>query len=138
MVLDTSEFPLVWMRNVAATGPSDADAVFTVFEELLRRGETFILMSEPSDHSPAHEHTQEEKKRTSLWMKKHRRELKLVKAMVMIEPSIAKRLAMKPFSMMFEKFWGYPMLMANNRDEALAIARKLLNDNASVSRPAAG
>jgi len=138
MILDTFEFPLVWMRNVPAAEPSSDDAAFAIFEKLLRRGETFILMSEPSNRSPDRVHTQEEKKRISLWMKKHRRELKHVKAMVMIEPSIAKRLAAKPFSIMFEKFWGYPLFMASDQDEALAIARKLLDDTASVSLPAAG
>jgi LmbE family N-acetylglucosaminyl deacetylase len=130
MILDTSEFPLVWMHDASAPEPHDEDAAFTVLEELLRRGEPFVVLSEAGDRSPDHEQTQEEKKRTSLWMKKHRRELKLVKAMVAVEPSTAKRLAMKPFSIMFEKFWGYPMLMASTRDEALALAQKLLRNHA--------
>ncbi len=138
MIVDISEFPLVWMRNVPAAEPHDDDAAFAILEELLWRGETFVMLTETGNQSPNHEHTQEEKKRTSLWMKKHRHELKLVKAMVAIEPSVAKRLAMKPFSIMFEKFWGYPMLMASSQDEALSIARKLLGESAPKSRWATG
>jgi len=138
MILDISEFPLVWMNSVPAGEPHDEGAAFAALEELLRRGEPFVLLTEAGDRSPDHEHTQAAKKRTALWMKKHRQELKLVKAMVTVEPSIAKRLAMKPFSIMFEKFWGYPMLMASTQDEALAIARKALNHDATEPLPAAG
>lgn len=137
MILDTSEFPLVWMNNVPDTEPHDEYAAFAALEDLLRRGTHFVLLTEAGDRSPDHEQTQEEKKRFSLWIKKHRHELKLIKAMVAVEPSTAKRLAMKPFSIVFEKLWGCPMLMASNRDEAVAIARKTLDKGASEPLPAA-
>ena len=30
------------------------------------------------------------------------------------------------FALMYEKFWDYPMLMVATKDEALALAKKLL------------
>jgi hypothetical protein len=112
-------------------GPGhDHDKDYEAFEANLKRGLPFVLLT---NSAPAedHEHTQEEKKRTSLWMKKHKAELRtLVLAMIVIEPSAAKRLAFKPFGVAFAKFWGYPMRLASSREEALEIAGKLLSERA--------
>ena len=82
-----------------------------------------------TDTAPAedHEHSPEEKKRTALLMKKHKLELrKLVLAMILVEPSSAKRLGLKAFAVLFSKFWGYPLLLASSRDQAIEMARELL------------
>jgi hypothetical protein len=64
-------------------------------------------------------------------MKKHKAELRtLVLAMIVIEPSAAKRLVFKPFSVAFAKFWGFPMRLASSREEATEIAGKLLSEHA--------
>ncbi|QTP37134.1 hypothetical protein B7759_05776 (plasmid) [Burkholderia glumae] len=76
-----------------------------------------------------HEHPPEEMKQTSLWMKRHKSALRaFVRAGIYIEPNTAKRLATKAFALMYEKFWGFPMLTVATRDEALALARILLPD----------
>jgi len=129
MPLDSTNFPLVWMSFEEGPG-HDHDKDFEAFEANLKRGLPFVLLT---NSAPAedHEHTQEEKKRTSLWMKKHKAELRtLVLAMIVIEPSAAKRLAFKPFGVAFAKFWGYPMRLASSREEALEIAGKLLSERA--------
>ena len=60
-------------------------------------------------------------------MKKHKAELRtLVLAMIVIEPNVAKRMAMKPFGVAFAKFWGYPMKLTTSREEAMQLAEKLL------------
>lgn len=123
MILDASAFPLVWMR--ADDGPeTDDDAVLIAFEELLERQRPFVLIAEGGPR--AHEHSQEDRKRLSLWLKRHRQELRLIKAMIVIEPSTAKRLAAKAFTIMFTKFWGYPLIWAGIREEAIATAARLL------------
>jgi len=129
MPLDSTNFPLVWMSFEEGPG-HDHDKDYEAFEANLKRGLPFVLLT---NSAPAedHEHTQEEKKRTSLWMKKHKAELRtLVLAMIVIEPSAAKRLAFKPFGVAFAKFWGYPMRLASSREEALEIAGKLLSERA--------
>jgi hypothetical protein len=64
----------------------------------------------------------------SLWMTKHKKELRaLVKAMIQIEPSAPTRLAIKAFAPMFGNFWGYPLLAAASKAEALDVAKKLLS-----------
>ncbi|WP_175687530.1 hypothetical protein [Burkholderia multivorans] len=132
MSMNSSNFPFVWMSFSQAPG-HDPGKDFEEFEANLKRGEPFVLLS---DSAPAedHEHTPEEKKRTSLWMKKHKTELrKLVLAMVLVESSPAKRLGFKAFSVVFAKFWGYPLILATSRDEAMDIAKKLLSEHATSS-----
>jgi len=91
MPLDSTNFPLVWMNY--NEGPDhDHDEDFKAFEANLKRGVPFVLLTD-SVPEKEHEHSHEEKKRTSLWMKKHKAELRtLVLAMIVIEPSAAKRL----------------------------------------------
>ncbi|CAO3426167.1 hypothetical protein [Azospirillum endophyticum] len=127
MPLDSTNFPLVWVTY--EEGPDhDHDKDFQAFEANLRRGEPFVLLTD-SALAEDHEHSQEEKKRNALWMKRHKAELRnLVLAMIVIEPSAAKRLAFKAFGVAFAKFWGYPMRLASSREEALEIARNLLSE----------
>ncbi|BAF87291.1 hypothetical protein AZC_1293 [Azorhizobium caulinodans ORS 571] len=125
MPLDSTNFPHVWMSYDHAPD-HDHDEDFSELEANLKRGAPFVILT---DSAPAedHEHSHEEKKRTSLWMKKHKAELRsLVLALIVIEPSAAKRLAFKPFGVAFAKFWGYPLRLAASREEAMAIAGELL------------
>jgi hypothetical protein len=127
--MDNSNFPFVWM-SYADDSDHDRNEDFEAFEENLGRGEPFVLMID-SVPTQDHEHSHEEKKRASLWMKKHKAELrKLVLATIIVEPSTAKRLAFKAFGVTFAKFWGYPLLLAATHDEAMATAGKLLSDHA--------
>ena len=125
MLINSSDFPYVWM-NLAQEPGHDHEKDFAEFEANLQRGEPFVILT---DTAPAddHEHSPEEKKRTALWMKKNKVELrKRVLAMIMIEPNSAKRLGFKAFAVVFAKFWGYPLLLAASREQAIEMARELL------------
>ncbi|KQW10092.1 MULTISPECIES: hypothetical protein [Pseudomonas] len=133
MSMNSSDFPLVWMNLTQEPG-HDHQKDFEEFEANLRRGEPFVILS---DTAPAedHDHTPEDKKRTALWMKKHKVELrKLVLAMIQIESNQAKRLGYKAFAVLFAKFWGYPLLLAASREEAIEMARDLLQKDGKSSR----
>lgn len=133
MSMNSSDFPLVWMSFSQQPG-QDPQKDFDEFEANLKRGEPFVILSD-STPSEDHEHTPEEKKRVSLWMKKHKLELrKLVLAMILVEPNQAKRLGYKAFSVMFAKFWGYPMLLADSREQAVDMAKEVLSTGV-VSSP---
>lgn len=126
MSMNSANFPFVWIDFGGGLG-HDSQQDFEEFEANLKRGEPFVLLS-ASAPAEDHEHPQEEKKRTSLWMKKHKAELrKLVVAMILIEPNTAKRFGFKAFSVVFAKFWGYPLMLASSREEAMDIAEKLLS-----------
>lgn len=131
MFLDSSAFPLVWMRQTAPSSASP-QAPFDELANLLARKQAFVFLSEEGYND--HEHGQEERKQTSLWMKKHKVDIRaFIKAMILIEPNAAKRLAGKAFAVMFGKFWGYPLLVTASREEALETAFRLLGDVSSSS-----
>ncbi|MBN6110211.1 hypothetical protein [Xanthomonas bonasiae] len=132
MSMNSSEFPYVWM-NLAQEPGHDHQKDFDEFEANLRRGEPFVILSDTTP-TEDHEHTPEEKKRTALWMKKHKVELRrLVLAMIQIEPNPAKRVGYKAFAVLFAKFWGYPMLLASSREQAMEMARELLPKDVASS-----
>ena len=129
MPLDNTNFPLVWM-SYDEEPDHDHDEDFRALEASLRCGAPFVILT---DNAPSedHEHSQEEKKRTALWMKKHKVKLRtLVLAMIVIEPNAAKRLAFRSFGVAFAKFWGYPLKLASSREEAMEIAGQLLSAHA--------
>ncbi|MHC8380606.1 hypothetical protein [Pseudomonas sp. LB3P14] len=126
MLIDASRFPLVWMQ-IATPSKNPGDSPFAEFEALLARKEPFVLLNDEGLHQGSHEHSPDEMKQTSLWMKRHKSDLRtFVKASIHIEPSTPKRLAARAFAIVYEKFWGYPMLMTATKKEALALAQKLL------------
>ena len=131
MPLDTRNFPLVWM-NYDEAPDHDHDEDFEALEASFSHGLPFVILT---DNAPTededHDHTQEEKKRTALWMKKHKAELRtLVLAMIVIEPSAARRLAFKTFGVAFSKFWGFPMKIVTSREEGMEIAREMRSEPA--------
>ena len=134
MLIDASQFPLVWIR-FNAPGADPEASPFAEFEALLARKEVFVLLNDEGLDKGDHEHSPEEKKQTVLWMKRHKSELRaFIKAAIYIEPSTAKRLATKAFASVYEKFWGYPMLMVATRDQALALAQTLLRSEQAETR----
>nr|WP_321360514.1 hypothetical protein [uncultured Hyphomonas sp.] len=129
MPLDTTNFPLVWMSYEEAPDHDHAED-FEALEAACKRGEPFVILT---DNAPTedHEHSHEEKKRTALWMKKHKADLRTrVLAMIVIEPSATKRLAFRSFGVAFGKVWGFPLKLTTSRDEAMEIAGKLLSERA--------
>ena len=129
MPLDNSDFPLVWM-SYDKEPDHDPNKDFEAFEACFQRGAPFVILTD-SAPTEDHDHSQDEKKRTALWMKQHKAELRtLVLAMIVIEPSAAKRLAFKSFGVVFAKFWGYPLKLAASREEGVEMARQLLTERA--------
>jgi hypothetical protein len=131
MRLDSTTFPVVKIVFDAPNqdGPEDA---FRVFEDLLARQQSFLLLHEKAADENNHEHSHEQRKQASIWMKKHRQALHMfVKGMIQVEPSAAKRLALKPFALMFGKAWGYPLLVVESKEQAWALARDVLDERVS-------
>jgi hypothetical protein len=131
MRLDSTTFPVVKIVFDAPNnaGPEDA---FVIFEGLLARQQPFILLHEKAVDENNHEHSHEERKHASIWMKKNKPALRaFVKGMIQVEPSAAKRLALKPFAVTFGKAWGYPLLVVESKDQAWALARDVLDEQVS-------
>ncbi|MGY2397530.1 hypothetical protein [Pseudomonas sp. SDO5271_S396] len=131
MRFDSSTFPVV---NILFDAPSDSgpEEVFGAFEGLLARQQPFVLLHEKAVDEHNHEHAHEERRYASIWMKKNRQALRMfVKGMIQVEPSAAKRLALKPFTVTFGKAWGYPLLVVESSDRAWALARDVLDERVS-------
>ena len=131
MSVNSSDFPYVWMSFTQAPG-HDHQKDFADFEANLQRGEPFVILTD-TVAAEDHEHSPEDKNRTALCMKKHKAELRrLVLATILIEPNSAKRLGFKAFAVLFAKFWGYPLLLTASREQAMEMAREILQ---SRSKP---
>lgn len=127
MLLNAATFPIVRLsydQGLAAM----ADEPFAAFEALLDRGTPFVIIGQGANAEIAeHEHDVGERRKLALWSKKHKLRLrKLVKALIYVEPSRTRRLGMRAFQIVSEKFWGYPMLVASSEAEALEMAQALL------------
>ena len=131
MRLDSSTFPVVKILFDAPDDGGPEDALLT-FEQLLAREQPFLLLHEKAVDENNHEHAHEERKRASIWMKKNKAALRAyVKGMIQVEPSAAKRLALKPFAVTFGKAWGYPLLVVESKDRAWALAQDVLDAEVS-------
>ena len=131
MRLDSTTFPVVKIVFDAPNqdGPEDA---FRVFEDLLARQQSFLLLHEKAVDESDYEHSHEQRKQASIWMKKHRQALReFVKGIIQVEPSAANRLALNPFARMFGQAWGYPLLVVESKDQAWALARDVLDERVS-------
>ncbi|MBR0803442.1 hypothetical protein JEY40_17350 [Bradyrhizobium japonicum] len=127
MLLNTATFPIV--RLSYDQGPAEtADEAFAAFEALLDRAAPFVIIGQGANADiDDHEHDPGEQRRLALWSKKHKPRLReFVKALIYVEPSRTKRLGMRAFQIVSEKFWGYPMLVAASETEALEMAQALL------------
>lgn len=127
MLLNAATFPIVRLTYDQGTGT--ADEAFAAFEALLDRGTPFVIIGQGvSAEIAEHEHDAGEQRKLALWSKKHKPRLReFVKALIYVEPSRTKRLGMRAFQVVSEKFWGYPMLVAASEAEALEMAQGLLN-----------
>lgn len=130
MLLNAETFPIVklsYEQGLAGT----PDEAFAAFEALLDRGTPFVIIGQGANADiDEHEHDPGEQRRLAIWSKKHKPRLReFVKALIYVEPSRAKRLGMRAFQILSEKFWGYPMLVAASEAEALEMAQGLLNSS---------
>lgn len=125
MFLDSSAFPYVWILTSSSTKEDSQESILNQFETLLAHKQPFILLNE--DALANHKDTPEERKQTSLWIKKHKPELRAyVKGMVQIEPDLAKKQAAKAFAVNFMKVWGYPLVVVSSKSLALSVAQNVL------------
>lgn len=124
MLIDDTQFPIVRM-HYNRSDERGAEVSFQIFEDLLERAQFFVLIGLGAESEQAQ--SNEERKRLTLWMKRNREALHTyVRAMVYVEPSPAKRFLAKTSAPVFEKFWGYPILVSASETEAEGVAARLL------------
>jgi hypothetical protein len=124
MLVDDTNFPVVRMHYNRADDRGDSVS-FEIFEGLLARRKSFVLIGLGTESDKVQ--SNEDRKRLTLWMKRNRTALhRHVLAMVYVEPSPANRFLAKRAAPVFQKFWGYPMLVVASEVAADAVAARLL------------
>lgn len=117
---DASGFPIVRSRANTAR-PGYAQQWEDEMEALLARAEPFVIIFEGERPEEAHE----DRKHRGIWLKKNKLRLGAVcKALISIEESDLKRIAMKAQSAMAEKAFGIPMIVVGSIQEAENAARR--------------
>ncbi|KSC78047.1 hypothetical protein AO896_28345 [Pseudomonas aeruginosa] len=124
MNIDTTEYPFVRMENSPARA-RPIEEVLECISELLARGRPFVFVSQDAPDD-AEDHIDTRRKIVT-WMKAHRTEIRrLIKGHLQIVPEPDQRAEMQGFSMVFAKFWGYPMFVVASAEAARAKAESLL------------
>lgn len=124
MNIDANNYPIVRMQNDPSLDMG-VEEVLASFSKLLLLGRPFAFIGEgtPEDEGG----NGDDRRQVTLWMKANKAELRrLVKGHVQIVPDASKRAEMEAFSVVFGKFWGYPMFIATSEEEAQGKARSLL------------
>ncbi|MBN3821521.1 ATP--cob(I)alamin adenosyltransferase [Paraburkholderia sp. Se-20369] len=131
MQIVTTEFPFVWLRY-AGSPQRDPTAMLAELDTLLARRERFVLLTEDAPSGDGRSDDDHEmRKQLAKWSKANRAQSReWIPAMIAVEPDAQRRAALDAFSGAFEKVWGYPLNAAVNRDDALALARRLLAEPA--------
>ncbi|HBO6774561.1 hypothetical protein FA454_32650 [Pseudomonas aeruginosa] len=123
MNIDTTEYPIVRMENARAR---PVEEVLECISELLARGRPFVFVSQDAPDDDAEEHIDTRRKIAS-WMKANRTEIRrLIKGHLQIVSEPDQRDGMQAFSVVFARFWGYPMFVVASVEAARAKAESLL------------
>lgn len=124
--INALEFPIVRVSIASTQKEKNQDQYFIDYENLLQRGEKFVMINEVS--APDVTETKSDKahmKMMNLWMKKNREALStLVLAMIQVEPDPIKRQAAIDFQVVFEKYWGHKLVVVETYTEALTLAQQ--------------
>ncbi|WP_175998255.1 ATP--cob(I)alamin adenosyltransferase [Burkholderia stabilis] len=126
MRIDSLDFPFVWLSY--RSGASVGSDILGELERLLVCNDRFVILSDDMPvvkDQPAED--AEDRKRFMQWTKSNRSRLRRqVSAMIAIEADAASRRVLKDFAGVFERIWGYPLLVASTRDIAFSAAKLLL------------
>ncbi|WP_353176940.1 hypothetical protein [Delftia acidovorans] len=131
MLIDTSRFPLVYLREPEAQAPADAgngnDASAEVqIESLLDQGRHFVLLTDhlPGDHP---EESHEERKQRALFFKRNRERMRqLCRGMVVITGDRAVPMALRLAVQGMGKALGMRVAFVQGEDEAQVCSWELL------------
>ena len=134
--INAIDFPIVHVSIASTQKEKNQDQYFIDYENLLERGEKFVMINEIS--APDVEETKLDKahmKKMNLWMKKNREALATqVLAMIQVESDPIKRQKAIDFQPIFQKYWGHKLVVVETYPEALALAQKEVEQSKLTSK----
>lgn len=124
MKVNATEFPIVRVDYVKDPNATIEDTLSDL-SDLLKRQQPFVFMGEGS---PKKENANDaDRKKVALWMKANRADVQLwIKGHVHVIEEPEQFEMMQEFSVIFKKFWGYPMIVVRTQEAAMAEATLLL------------
>lgn len=127
MKMDASQFPVVWVRE-STDDTVSVQETLAEYLSLLKLGESFVVIANefPSQQERKQEKV-EDRRAATLFMKAYKTELRqLIKGHIQIVSGPEEKIEAQQFSSIFEKFWGYPMLVVDTQEQAELLAATLL------------
>jgi NADPH-dependent ferric siderophore reductase len=122
LIHDIAAFPFVWLRHDAMHARNPAQWQIEM-DDLLERGEPFVIIFEAGEHDETHE----DRKTRALWLKRNKQALVGVcLAVIAIEPDTVIRVLREAQSVMAAKAFGIAAKVVACEADALLVARKLL------------
>lgn len=127
MQIDTTEFPIVKM-DYSVPYNTDFREILQSLNELFAKKVPFVIIGAGERSEEDEAQSRVDRHEAGIWAKAHRQEIqKWIKMHYYVESDAKKVLEMEEFSVIFEKFWGYPLMVVPSMEEAYRRAETLLN-----------
>lgn len=124
MMINDVDFPIVKI-DYKMDESAGIDAFLSKIDQLLAKQQAFVFLS---DVMPEEGQSIEDRRKIAIWIKQHQIEVeKWIKGHVHIVDSPEHLLEMENFSVIFKKFWGYPLIIVETLKNAHIEASKLLD-----------
>lgn len=128
MQINITEFPIVKIDYNAAY-LTDFQGILTTLSQLLAKNEPFVIIGEGAPSDDDGEQSRADRREAGLWAKNNLEAIqRLIKIQYQVQPDEEKALEMEAFAGIFEKFWGYPLVVVNSVEEAYLRSKTILNN----------
>lgn len=125
-LFDISEWPLAYGRFPELDEPDRMSRVLGSLQSIIDRKQRFVIAWIPARHDHDDE-PHEDEKQSMIWLKRHREELRTWCAgYVYITQDPELRALLNGRFPVVEKFLSFPKQVVDDRDEARAVARAML------------
>lgn len=132
MQIDTTEFPIVKM-NYSVPYNTDFREVLHSLNELLSRQIPFVIIGKGERSEKDEAQSRADRHEAGDWVKEHKEEIqKWIKMHFYVASDPVKVAEMEEFSVIFEKFWGYPLVVVPSVEEGYKRGRALLNSESGT------
>ena len=132
MQIDMTEFPIVKM-DYSVPYNTDFREILQHLSDLLARKKPFVIIGKGERSEEDEAQSRVDRHEASIWAKDHRAAIqKWIKMHYYVETDAEKVLEMEEFSVIFEKFWGYPLIVVPSMEDAYQRAETLLNSKSGT------